>query len=255
MLGEAKSAPGCSARFLLDAAGMRPSTLDLSSLVGVQTRVTHSAGGAAPAAMRRVRRAFVSLSRALALCAAFWVLHAPSVCLAEDDEAPSIVGYGLEGMGTGTATGLALGYLATGTGFHSDDWRTLAWGTAIGALSGLGVGVLLGTVDAATGRKRGVGFYMVRDSNYGFTVGFLAGGIIGALIWLGDGTGKDLLRGMAWGTVIGAGAGLLVGVLEGVLRGQSSNSGRSYSGVRIGVGFAANGGGAPIPYPSLSGRF
>lgn len=194
----------------------------------------------------------------LGLCAALWSLQ-PGVCLADDDEAPSIVGYGLEGMGTGAATGLALGYIATGSEFHSREWRTLVWGTAIGALSGLGVGVLLGTVDAASGPRRGYGFYIIRDSNYGFTVGLLAGGIIGALLWLDDGTGKDLLRGMAWGTVIGAGTGLLVGVLEGALRGSSRRS-ENYqapprSRVQLGVGFAANGGGAPIPYPMLTGRF
>ena len=193
-----------------------------------------------------------------ALGAVLWSLQ-PGVCFAEDDEAPSIVGYGLEGMGTGAASGLALGYIATGSEFHRSEWRTLAWGTAIGALSGLGVGVLLGTVDAASGPRRGYGFYMVRDSNYGFTVGLLAGGIIGALLWLDDGTGKDLLRGMAWGTVIGAGTGLLVGVLEGALR-SSSRPARSYEAPRarrmqLGVGFAANGGGAPIPYPTLTGRF
>jgi hypothetical protein len=236
---------------------MRPATSGSSSLVWLQQQLAHGASGTAPG-LGGARRLFVPWSHALALCAALWLLHVPSVCLAED-EAPSIVGYGLEGMGTGAATGLALGYLATGSGFHSNEWRTLAWGTAIGALSGLGVGVLLGTVDAATGPARGVGFYMIRDSNYGFTVGFLAGGIIGALVWLGDGTGKDLLLGMAWGTVIGAGSGLLLGVLEGVLRGSSRSSNSAppptASRLRLGVGFAAGGGGAPIPYPSLSGRF
>ena len=192
----------------------------------------------------------------LVLCASLGALHVmSSVCRADDGEAPSIVGYGLEGLGTGAATGLALGYLATGREWESREWRTLVWGTAIGALSGLGVGVLLGTVDAATGPKRGVGFYMIRDSNYGFTVGFIAGGIIGTLIWLGDGSGKDLLRGMAWGTVIGAGSGLLIGILEGALRGGSHSSSASASRLRIGLGVAAEGGGKPLPYPVLSGRF
>jgi len=204
-----------------------------------------------PGCTRHARR---GARAALALCAALWTLHvAASVCQA-DDEAPSIVGYGLEGLGTGAATGLAIGYLATGNTWESSDWRTLAWGTAIGALSGLGVGVLLGTVDAATGPKRGVGFYMIRDSNYGFTVGFLAGGIIGALIWLGDGSGKDLLRGLAWGTVIGAGAGMLLGVLEGVLRAPRQTE-QARNRLRVGVGFAAESGSVPVPYPTLTGRF
>src|SRR5690349_23210564 len=37
---------------------------------------------------------------------------APQRCAAQD-EAPSIVGYAFEGMGTGLTTGLALGYIAT----------------------------------------------------------------------------------------------------------------------------------------------
>ena len=203
-------------------------------------------GGAAARCMRL----------ALRLCALACLLHCTAgAARADDDEALSIVGYGLEGLGTGAATGLALGYLATGREFHGSEWRTLAWGTAIGALSGLGVGILLGTVDAATGPGRGVGFYMIRDSNYGFTVGFLAGGIIGALIWLGDGTGKDLLRGMAWGTVIGAGSGLLIGILEGALRGRSRSASTGARRLRLGVAVAAEGGGAPLPYPLLSGSF
>lgn len=177
----------------------------------------------------------------------------PARCFAEED-APSIVGFGLAGIGTGAATGLAVGYITTGTHFNSDEWRPLLWGTGIGALTGLGVGILLGTVDAAMGRQRGVGFYMIRDSNYGVTVGFLAGGIVGAMVWLGGGDGRDLLRGMAWGTVIGAGSGLLIGVLEGVLRGSPPPAAEA-SRVHLGIGFAATTRGAPIPYPSLTGRF
>jgi len=116
------------------------------------------------------------------------------------------------------------------------------------------VGILLGTIDAATGRQRGVGFYMIRDSNYGVTVGFLAGGIVGAMVWLGGGDGRDLLRGLAWGTVIGAGTGLLIGVLEGALRGSPPPAAEA-SRVHLGIGFAPTTRGAPVPYPCLTGRF
>ena len=191
----------------------------------------------------------------------------PQPCWAEDDT-PSIVGYAFEGLGTGLATGLAIGYLSTGHEFKSNEWRKLAWGTAIGGLTGLGTGLLLGVGDAASGRPRSYGFYMVRDSNYGFSVGAVAGGIIGALIWLGDGTGKDLLRGLAWGTVIGAGTGLLLGVLEAALRNSSGSnpkpSGKSSDldteaasrpSVQLALGFMPTASGAPVPYPSLTGRF
>jgi hypothetical protein len=199
-----------------------------------------------------------------ALCLGLWVAGPNSTCRAED--APSVVGYGFEGLGTGAAMGLGIGYLSTGSDWDSSEWKNLVYGTAIGALSGLGVGLLLGIIDAGTSRGRGIGFYMVRDSNYGVSVGFVVGGIVGILQWMGDdGSGKDLLRGLAWGTVIGGGAGFLVGILEGALRGGGSSNadpaGPSYdsthaSRMHFGVSFTSNErGGVGTPYPTLSGRF
>lgn len=197
-----------------------------------------------------------------ALCIALSVTGVSRTCRAED--APSIVGYGFEALGTGAAMGLGIGYLSTGSDWESGEWKNLVYGTAIGALTGLGVGLLLGVVDAGTSRGRGVGFYMVRDSNYGVAVGFVAGGIIGLLQWMGDdGSGKDLLRGFAWGTLIGGGAGFLVGIIEGALRGSSSSSGDPAVGetalskrMRFGVAFTPNErGGVGTPYPTISGRF
>jgi hypothetical protein len=79
------------------------------------------------------------------------------------------------------------------------------------------------------------------------------------MIWVSDshGTGKDLLLGMAWGTIIGGGAGLLLGILEGALRSSPPPSSRTITptALRVGFGFAASERGAPIPYPTLSGRF
>lgn len=194
---------------------------------------------------------------ALALCAVFALSAAARPCRA--DEAPTIFGYGLEGLGTGLSTGLAVGYLATGPTYDSGEWKKLVYGTAVGGLTGLGVGVLLGIIDASSGKDRGVGFYMIRDSNYGVTLGFLVGGIVGVLRWVDDGSGKDLLRGMAWGTVIGAGSGLLVGAIEGALRLSSRSEASveaSASRVRLGIGFApGRPGSVGMPYPTLSGRF
>jgi len=220
-----------------------------------RNRVACSNGPAARYVVAR-HRWWLSIGIGLCLAASGGAWSSP--CRA-DDEVPSIVGYGLEGLGTGAGVGLAVGYLATGRDFDSSEWRTLAWGTAIGALSGLGVGLLLGTVEAATTHQRGIAFYMIRDSNYGVAVGFLAGGIIGSLIWLSDGSGRDLLRGMAWGTIIGAASGALIGLVEAVLRSPSSTPNVEHATragtIRLGFGVTTTSAGAPIPYPTLSGRF
>jgi hypothetical protein len=172
-----------------------------------------------------------------------------------DDTPPSIMEYALTGFGTGAAVGLGSAYLATGHDFKSNEWRTLGYGLAIGALSGVGVGLVLGAVDAGTSRGAGVGYYMMRDSSYGFSVGALVGGVVGALIWLDDGRGKDVLLGLAWGTVIGAGAGIIIGVIEGAARGRSREAANNHRNFEFGLGFTPTTSGAPLPYPNISARF
>jgi hypothetical protein len=201
------------------------------------------------------------LHRLTLLAAAVAALFAavPERCLAEEDSTPSILGYALEGFGTGVAVGFATGYLATGPKFEGGEWRTVLWGGGIGALTGLGLGLVLGIVDAATVPSgRGVGFYIMRDSNYGYTVGALAGGVIGALVWAGGGVAKDVLIGLAWGTVIGAGAGVVLGIVEGALRSGKSNTSHAQrrGPFQVGLGFTPSlEGGAPITYPTLTARF
>lgn len=202
--------------------------------------------------------------RWLTLAAAAFALFSfatPNRCFAEEDSTPSILGYALEGFGTGIATGFASGYLATGPKFEGGEWRTVLLGGGIGALTGLGIGVILGIVDASTvPNGRGVGFYIMRDSNYGYTVGALAGGVVGVLLWAGGGVAKDVLLGLAWGTVIGAGAGIIMGIIEGSLRsGKSSTSTARIerrTPFQVGLGYTpAVEGGAPITYPTLNVRF
>jgi hypothetical protein len=219
----------------------------------------HPQSGEKPQQLTASRRVLGS-TWILALCTALLVAGATSTCRAED--APSIVGYGFEGLGTGIGIGLGVGYLSIGPSYEDGEWKNLVYGPAIGALAGLGVGILLGIVDAATSRGRGVGFYMLRDSNYGVTVGFVVGGIVGLLKWMGDsdGSGKDVLLGLAWGTIIGGGAGFLVGILEGALRGSQSSSDAatetSRNRMRVGLAFTPNErGGVGTPYPTISGRF
>jgi hypothetical protein len=189
---------------------------------------------------------------------AAFMFVAPTLCKAEDDT-PSVLGYALEGFGTGFAVGLATGFVSTGHTFEGGEWRKLVWGAGIGALGGVGIGLILGIVDAGTTpHGRGVGFYIMRDSNYGFSVGALVGGVVGALVWASGGRGKDFLWGLAWGTIIGAGTGVILGIVEGALRNRNGGNHESASArrVQIGLGFTpSEKGSAPIPYPMLSGHF
>jgi len=196
-------------------------------------------------------------------------LAAPRHCAAEEapppatsdtpgpQPTPSILGYALEGFGTGAAAGLATGYLLTGSRFEAHEWRTLVWCAGIGALGGLGLGLALGMTDTGTTHGAGVGFYMMRDSNLGVGAGLLAGGVIGGLIWAAHGTGKDFVRGLAWGTVIGAGSGLLLGAVEGSIKAHASSERERPSASRLRLGFSMlrSETGALTPYPTLNGRF
>ena len=168
--------------------------------------------------------------------------------------APSILSYGMEGFGTGAATGLAVGYLSTGRSFDSGEWRNLLYGAGIGALTGLGVGIVLGVADAGSETYRpGMGYYILRDMDYGVGVGALAGTVVGALVWLDDGRSKDVLIGMAWGAVIGTGAGLVLGTIEGALR--LSAAPPPQRGLSFSFGVTPGPHGAFLPSPVLSGRF
>jgi hypothetical protein len=181
---------------------------------------------------------------------------APMTCFAEDQGAPSIVSYGLEGFGVGLGVGLATGYvITTDKPWHSKNWKTLVLGAGIGALSGAGIGLIIGAIDAGVSPGGpGPGYYILQDMNYGVGLGFLVGGVVGALIWIGNGSGKDLLRGMAYGTLIGAGTGLVLGIIEGALR-KPKHAASTESTVSFNLGFTTNPGSAPMPYPMLSGRF
>jgi hypothetical protein len=180
---------------------------------------------------------------------------APLTCYAEEDTPPSILSYALRGLGPGLGVGAATGYMLTlDHNWHSEDWRTVGLGAGIGALSGMGVGLILGAIDAgASPGGPGPGYYILQDMSYGVGVGFLAGGIVGALYWIGGGDGSDMLHGFAYGILIGAGSGLVVGIIESALRGRKSAS--AAGRVAFNLGFTAERGSPPLPYPTISGSF
>jgi len=181
----------------------------------------------------------------------------PSHCEAQGG-APPVVAYGFEGLGTGLGTGLAVGYLSTGRHFKSDEWRNLGLGLGLGALSGIGVGVLLGTVDTLSNRPGGVGYFMLSQANVGMKFGFTVGLIVGGVSFLTGGESKYILNGMAWGAVIGTGAGLVFGLVEGLILGAGKRPNKSHEraeNLRFSVAFAATDRALPTPYPCVIGSF
>jgi hypothetical protein len=181
----------------------------------------------------------------------------PVVCRAEDDT-PSVIGYALQGFGTGAAVGLGTGFLLSRPTWESKDWKTVGLAGGIGALSGMGVGIILGVIDAAaTPHGPGVGFYIMRDMNLGVGLGFLAGAVVGVIVWAGSGHGIDVVYGMTYGVLIGAGAGLVLGVIEGVLRlpKHDSAAANTKTGLSFNLGFTSGPGTVPVPSPMLIGRF
>jgi len=140
-------------------------------------------------------------------------LALPSVAAAADEEPPTMVSYGVNGFFTGAPIGLAAGFLATGSKYESDEWRTLVMGAGIGALAGVGVGLTLGFVDI--GREPPpVGYMVLRDMGSGMWLGAVVGAAVGALFLINSGEGKDVLTGASYGALIGTGVGIAFGVIE-----------------------------------------
>ena len=88
-------------------------------------------------------------------------------------------------------------------------------GAGIGAVSGIGVGLLLGTADHGSGDAPGAGYFIMRDMGYGTTLGGLGGGVVGALTLLGGGDSKNIPVGASIGVLAGAGLGIVFGAIVG----------------------------------------
>jgi peptidoglycan/LPS O-acetylase OafA/YrhL len=188
------------------------------------------------------------------------VLLLPSVVSARDgdqsnDQHPSMLSYGLDGLVTGAGVGLAAGYLSTGTRYQTGEWRKLVIGTGVGAIAGLGIGIALAVVDdSMTGP--GIGSYVLRDLGYGVILGALSGAVIGALFYVDSDHAKDIPVGAAVGTLIGAGVGAVIGVLEGSnARRRYARSEQAGANLRFSVHTATNAGGSPVIMPALRGSF
>lgn len=128
-------------------------------------------------------------------------------------EAPSLLSYGFKGFWLGGELGLSLGWLSTRPTFDDGDWRNLVFGTGLGALAGVGAGVVLAMIDTGT-RPPSTGWYVLRDGGYGTLLGGLAGAAVGALFVIDSGQPKDILTGAAIGSLVGAAVGVAFGLIE-----------------------------------------
>jgi hypothetical protein len=137
----------------------------------------------------------------------------PSHSRADMPDAISLVDYGFKGFTLGLELGLAIGYITTGPTWEHDEWKQLVLGAGIGALGGMTLGIVVAVVDS-TSHGVPAGYYLLRDAGFGVLLGAAVGATVGVLLWVNDGTSKDVVQGAAWGGVIGAGAGVLYGLIE-----------------------------------------
>jgi hypothetical protein len=128
---------------------------------------------------------------------------------------PSTFSYGFHGFLLGASAGVGVGYLAGRSGgFHRDEWRALAYGAGVGALTGGALGLGLGISDMAY-QTPGRGWFVLRDGGYGLAFGAATGAIVGGLSALSSNDGERVLVGVAIGGLTGTVFGLILGVLEG----------------------------------------
>lgn len=154
-------------------------------------------------------------TRFLVLAAVVYAVSAivPARSRADMPDATSLVDYGFKGFTLGLELGVAVGYIMTGPRWESDEWKKVVLGAGIGALGGMTLGIVVAVADS-TSHGVPAGYFLLRDAGYGVLLGATMGAVVGTLLWVDDGTSKDVLKGAAWGGVFGAGAGLLYGIIE-----------------------------------------
>jgi hypothetical protein len=169
----------------------------------------------------------------------------PARAAAEMPDAASLFDYGFKGFTVGAEVGLAVGYIATGSLYEKNEWRMLVVGMGIGALTGMTTGIVVAVADSSSSGSP-MGYYVLRDAGYGTLLGALMGAVTGSLLWVANGTSKDVLKGAAFGTLFGAAAGIGYGVLEG-------KHGTSLHPVEAGYGLGKQWRFSLSPAPAASG--
>jgi hypothetical protein len=157
-----------------------------------------------------MRRSLVVLAVLLAMAAPARAQRAP-----EPLYTPSAFSYGFHGFVLGASAGVGAGYLVgRAGGWHSGDWRALAYGAGIGALVGGGLGIGLGISDMAT-QTPGRGYFILRDGGLGLGFGAVTGAIAGGLVALSTRKGEHILFGASVGALAGTAFGIVLGTIEG----------------------------------------
>jgi hypothetical protein len=160
---------------------------------------------------------------------------------------PSTFSYGFHGFLLGASAGVGVGYLAGRSGgFQRDEWRSLAYGAGVGALTGGALGLGLGISDMAY-QTPGRGWFVLRDGGYGLAFGGATGVIVGGLSALSANDSERIVVGAAVGGLVGTVFGLILGVVEGQ-RWQRPLA-------RLSLAAASGADGRLRWMPALSGRF
>lgn len=154
--------------------------------------------------------------------------------------------YGVSGMWMGARAGLAIGYLTTGPHYEKGEWREAVGGAAIGALSGVGLGLLMKAIDL-DGQQPHAGWLVLRDMSIGTSVGALGGVLAGGIVALGSGRARDMLTGAAIGSLGGGALGLIIGIVQG-----SRTPTAREPAMALSVSFSPDTG---TPMPAMAGHF
>lgn len=135
--------------------------------------------------------------------------HAAEFFGASPKGTPSVLYYTWDGLKLGALAGMSIAYLDNPT-----DGKRYANTVAVGALVGMGAGIVLGVHDANKGKKA-TGAIILRDMNLGGTIGLVAGAIIGTA----DGINNDKWESVGRDTSIGYLGGMLLGLAIGIYEG------------------------------------
>ena len=178
--------------------------------------------------------------------------HAQTTAQPQPD-GPSIISSAWSGLGAGLAVGGSAGYLVGRRhGWHKHDWRAVGLGLGIGALSGAGLGLVLGIAD-----KSGApgGRYVARDLGAGAGLGAVLGAISGGISALVSHHAEHVLFGTAIGTISGAGIGIITGIIEGASKRNHVETATSKLHVEPAFAVARQVNGSNVFMPGLSGSF